>query len=100
MKYNKLVRDKIPEVIRSKGGTPVIRVAGRDEYWQKLKEKLDEEIKEFQEAENIEELADIAEVLDAIIVYKKFSRRRLQTVKDKKAAERGKFKKMIILEEA
>ena len=100
MKYNKLVRDKIPEYIKSKGGTPIAHIAGKKEYWEKLKEKLAEEIKEFFESESIEEIADIQEVINAICVYKKFSRSKIESIKRKKAKERGAFKKKIILEEA
>jgi len=100
MKYNKLVRDKIPEYIKSKGGTPITHIADDKEYWQKLKEKLQEEVNEFIEAESAEEMADILEVIDAIIDYKNFDKEDLQKVKNKKAEEKGVFKDKIILEEA
>ena len=100
MKYNKLVRDKIPEYIRKKGGTPIIHIANEGEYWEKLKAKLTEEFEEFKLDESIEELADLLEVIDAIIDYKRFDRKELQTVREKKAEEKGKFKNRIILDES
>lgn len=100
MKYYKLIRDKIPEYIKSKGGAPIIHIADDSEYLQKLKEKLLEEIEEFKNDENIEEFADILEVIDAIADYKGFDHNEIERVKKKKAEEKGKFKKRIILEES
>lgn len=100
MKYNKLVRDKIPEYIRQKGGKPVIHVADDVEYWKKLKEKLQEEVAEFLESESKKEIADILEVIEAICQYKEFDAATLQKIREQKAEERGKFKDKIILEES
>lgn len=98
--YHKLVRDKIPEYILEKGRVPVTHIADDSEYWLKLKEKLHEEVSEFDTDENIEELADILEVIEAIIKYKNFKKEDVQTVKEKKAEERGKFDLKIILDES
>ena len=100
MKYNKLVRDKIPEYIKKKGGKPVVHIAGDSEYWEKLKEKLLEEAGEFNQAENIEEVADIMEVIDAISAFKGFNINEIEKVKNKKAEEKGKFNDRIILDES
>ncbi|OGZ70267.1 MAG: phosphoribosyl-ATP pyrophosphohydrolase [Candidatus Staskawiczbacteria bacterium RIFCSPLOWO2_01_FULL_33_9] len=100
MKYNKLVRDKIPEYIKSKGGSAIFHVANEKEYWIKLKEKLLEEVNEFLNSESEEEMADILEVIDAIINYKKFNKEELEKVKNKKSEEKGKFQDKIILDES
>ena len=100
MKYNKLVRDKIPEYIRKKGGTPLTHIAEEAEYWQKLKDKLFEEVEEFKKDENIEEFADILEVIDAIADHKGFDQAEVKQVRNKKAEERGRFKERIILDES
>jgi len=100
MKYNKLVRDKIPEHIKSEGRLPITHIANNKEYGKKLKEKLQEEIKEFFKNETIEEMADIQEVINAICCYKRFNKKKLESIRKKKAKDRGAFKKKIILEEA
>ena len=73
-------------------------IAGGAEYWQKLKEKLQEEIGEFLEAESEEEIADVLEVIDAIVTTKGWSQ--VREKQKEKALARGKFEKKIILEEA
>lgn len=94
MKYNKLARDRIPEIIERQGGKAIVHVAGREEYWQKLKKKLVEEAIEFVERESIEEMADVSGVIDAICVFKGFDKKELRKVQRRRA------KKRIILEES
>lgn len=99
MKYNKLVRDNILEVIRYKGGNPLFHIASDEEYWLKLKEKLQEEVNEFLESEKVEEIADIMEVIEAILIYRRISSSQILKIKKKKFEERGSFNKKIVLEE-
>lgn len=97
MDYNKLVRDKIPEIIKNKGEIPITYIASDEEYWQKLKEKLQEEVNEFMRDNNEEELADILEVIAAICEHKKIDIIKLEQLRKNKAEERGRFKDKIIL---
>lgn len=99
MKHNKLVRDNIPEIIKQKGKVPITHIADDKEYWQKLKEKLQEEVDEFIKDSNEEELADILEIVYAICDFKKIDKEKLEVLRKKKARERGRFKDKIILDE-
>ena len=98
MRYNKLVRDKIPEIIEKDGLKPLIHTANDREYWEKLKQKLLEESKEFFKKSSEEEFADILEVLDAICEFKNFDQNKIKMIKKKKAEKRGRFSKRIILD--
>jgi predicted house-cleaning noncanonical NTP pyrophosphatase (MazG superfamily) len=101
MKYNKLVRDKIPEYLKNINVPYKIHIADNAEYWEKLKTKLQEEVAEFiNDDANISEIADILEVIEAICNYQKFNQSELNKIKEAKAQERGKFEKRIILEES
>ncbi|MFA6131084.1 MAG: nucleoside triphosphate pyrophosphohydrolase [Patescibacteria group bacterium] len=98
MIYHKLVRDKIPEIIKRKGEACEMHIASAKEFDVKLKEKLLEEVSEYLENETIEEMADIYEVLEAICARKKFEKRTVLSMKRKKQKERGAFTKRIILD--
>jgi len=97
-KYNKLVRDKIPEIIKKDGCIPLTHLANHEEYWIKLKEKLEEETQEFLKEDNINELVDILEVIYAIKDFK-FKDKNLEEKRKNKEILRGKFTKRIILDE-
>lgn len=97
MKYNKLVRDKIPEIIADSGKKATFRVLMQSEYMEYLEKKLDEEVAEFHESKDIEELADIMEVLIAIMIAKGSSADRLIGERLKKMTSHGGFHKRILL---
>ena len=59
IKYNKLVRDRIPEIIQASGKTCVTETLSSDAYLRMLDAKLDEELAEYHQDQNIEELADL-----------------------------------------
>ena len=99
-KYNKLVRDKIPKIIKLDGKTPITHIAKETEYWLKLKEKLIEEVNEFIEDESKDEIADILEVVDAICKFKKYNKKEILKIQKDKRKERGSFNKRIILEKS
>ena len=99
-KYNKLVRDRIPEVIMSSGQECKTRILADEEYLRMLDAKLDEELAEYHNDQNIEELADLLEVVYALAELHGASEKKLNSIRTKKKRERGGFAKKILLVEA
>ena len=97
MKFNKLVRDRIPELIQSGGPTPVFRILSVGEYSVALEQKLDEEAGEFHREHNLEELADILEVVYALAENLGYSKEDLLKCYQQKHKERGGFRERIFL---
>jgi predicted house-cleaning noncanonical NTP pyrophosphatase (MazG superfamily) len=98
-KYNKLVRDRIPEIIEASGKTCVTEILSDEEYLRMVDAKLDEELAEYHKDQNIEELADLMEVIQACAVARGYTLEQLEQVRAEKAAERGGFEKKILLKE-
>ncbi len=97
--YNKLVRDKIPEIIEVSGKRCEIEILSDEEYLQMLDKKLDEELAEYHQEQNIEELADLLEVLYATAKAKGYSIEELNHVRVEKQKVRGGFEGKILLKE-
>jgi len=95
-KYNKLVRDKIPQIISDQGKKCKVYVAVSDDYRQRLKDKLTEEVEEFLQDPCVEELADIQEVLLSIAEVNKWD---LEGTRVAKNLTRGGFWRRYILQE-
>ena len=96
--YNKLVRDKIPEIIEADGKECKTRILSNDEYIAALEAKLKEEVAEYQVDKNLEEMADVLEVLQAICTARGYSMDELEAMRAKKAEKRGGFREKIFLE--
>ncbi len=96
--HNKLVRDKIPEIIDNAGKTPVTHILSDDEYISELDKKLNEECAEYQADKSLEELADMLEVMYAIAEARGWSVSDLEAVRRDKAEKRGGFRDKVYLE--
>ena len=99
--YNKLVRDKIPNIIKEKGETPVVKTLDEIEYKKELEKKLYEEYKEVIEANGdgrVEELADMLEVIRALASLENKHLNDVIAIADKKNEKRGAFEERIFLE--
>ncbi|MCM3618438.1 nucleoside triphosphate pyrophosphohydrolase [Sutcliffiella horikoshii] len=100
-KYNKLVRDKIPEIIELTGKKYTTRILSEEEYINELKNKSFEELEEYRNAvtkeEALEELADLMEVIHAFAKYHNTILNEVEELRQKKAEKRGAFEERIFL---
>ena len=99
VKYSKLVRDRIPEIIASSGKTCVCEALSAQRYLEMLGEKLNEELTEYQESKSMEELADLLEMIRAVAETRCSSIKEVEAIHEVKAKELGGCEKRIILQE-
>ena len=97
MQYNKAIRDKIPEIIQKDGYSCNVETLSDEKFLEHLEKKLSEEVVEYQNDKNSEELADILEVIYRIAQLKGVSKEELEKIRIKKSEERGGFDKNLFL---
>ncbi|MFF7632961.1 nucleoside triphosphate pyrophosphohydrolase [Kitasatospora sp. NPDC008050] len=98
-KVGKLVRDRIPQIIRQDGAEPVTYTADPEEYRDRLRDKLGEEVAEFLDADEESapgELADVLEVVRALAADLGVDADQLEMIREAKAGERGGFADRIV----
>lgn len=96
--YDKLVRDKIPAIMKNEGFHPVFRTLNDSEYPAALIAKLEEELQEFLHTPSCEEAADIQEVVDALFAYFKINKDELTQAQSDKQRRKGGFEQRVFLE--
>lgn len=97
--YNKLIRDRIPEIIAAAGKECSVEVLSDKAYLDCLEAKLNEELAEYQESKSLEELADLLEVIHAVVRARGHSWAELEQLRSEKSAKRGGFEKKLLLKE-
>lgn len=95
--YNKLVRDRIPQIIEQSGKRCRVEVLSEEDYLRMVDAKLDEELAEYHADGSVEELADLLEVIYAAAVARGCSREALERIRVEKAEKRGAFAKKLLL---
>ena len=98
-RYHKLVRDRIPEIIESTGKTCETEILSDADYLKMVDAKLDEELSEYHQDQNLEELADLTEVIHAAALARGYTLEDLERVWGEKYEARGGFAKKILLKE-
>lgn len=91
----KLVRDKIPQIIKDDGKKPMIEILSEEEYLTELDKKLNEEVAEYQTDKSLEEMADVLEVLFAICEARGYSVDAIMRVREEKRERCGGFRERI-----
>lgn len=99
IRYNKLVRDRIPEIIEASRKKCVCSTLSDEQYLAMLDAKLNEELAEYQESKSMEELADLLEVIRVVAAARGSSIDEVEAIRKDKAAKRGGFEKKILLTE-
>ncbi|MBY7123566.1 nucleoside triphosphate pyrophosphohydrolase [Bacillus sp. 16GRE42] len=101
--YNKLVRNRIPEIIENNRKTFTTRILDEKEYIEEVSKKTQEELAEYLEAESkehkVEELADLLELVNALAQYEGVTLEDVEKVRKQKAEKRGGFQERIFLVE-
>jgi predicted house-cleaning noncanonical NTP pyrophosphatase (MazG superfamily) len=95
--YNKLVRDRIPEIIAAQGQPCTTEILSDVAYLEKLNQKLQEELDEYLQDQDLTELADLLEVIYAVAQAQGMSKEELEEIRAAKAEKRGGFKRKILL---
>ena len=97
--YNRLVRNKIPQIIEADDKEVIYEILSTDDYMTMLDDKLGEEMMEYQDSKDVEKLADILEVVYSIARLKGVSSSELEAMRQKKAEQKGDFSDKIFLKE-
>jgi len=97
IEFNKAIRDKIPEIIKESGKNCNVKKLKDSKFLIELEKKLIEELTEYQESKDVEELADILEVVYRISELKGITSDELDRIKNEKAKKRGKFADNLFL---
>lgn len=97
IQYNKAVRDRIPDIIRASGKECEVKVLAKDEFVEALAQKLQEELDEYRQSGDVAELADLVEVVYAIVEHKGISMADFERLREEKLRARGGFKKRLLL---
>lgn len=95
--YNKLIRDRIPEIISQSGKKASIEKLNEENFVKMLNEKLGEELEEYYQSQSIEELADLVEVISSLLEAKGISFEAFEKIREEKREERGGFEKRLLL---